>query len=140
MSANEIVAGKETVVRRPAAGWSFHLPEQHVIEVNRDENFVALSMPGAGGVYGLSSFTETDDEVIVEVDSVIVAHATGVGEQPGDATDGYPFPEIHDEFERLHGRWQRAGLPEQGFHAYAPGSTHEDKLRDIRRQLREANA
>ena len=138
MSTNEIVAGKEAVVRRRGADWSFHLPAQHEIEVNAEHNFVSLSMPLAGSTYQLAGITETDDEVIVALGDQLIGHATSVGENVPPT--GYPLPEIQDEFERLHGRWTQAGLPQQDFHAYAAGSTHEDKLRDIRRQLREANA
>lgn len=137
--SNEIVRGKETVVRRPGANWSFHLPKRHTIEVDRDEGIVHLSMPDQGTTYHLAGVEETADEVIVKLGERMLWHGpTSMGNSVLEAF-GYPLPEIQDEFERIKGRWIAAGLPEQEVHAYAQGSTHEDQLTMLRRRLREVS-
>lgn len=138
MAVKEIVAGKETVVRRRGADWSFHLPYMHRIEVDQENNLVALSMPDSGSTYELGGIEETDDEVIVLLGHESGGHAVGVGE--GAPEPGYRLPEIQDEVERLRGRWDNAGLPAHEFIAYGTGETHEDRFRMIRRRLREAGA
>ena len=135
---SEIVPGKETVVRKPGAGWSFHLPERHTIEVDQEEGLVHLKMPDQGTTYHLAGVEETADEVIVKLGDRMVWHGpTSVGENVLEAR-GYLLPEIQEEFERIKSRWIAAGLPEQEVHAYAQGSTHEDQLAMLRRRLREA--
>ncbi len=119
MGVNEIT--KETVVSRTKAGWSFHLPAQHKIEVDHENNVVSLSTPLERSVYHLAGITETDDEVIVELGALSGTHGTGMGENAPEA--GYSLPQIHEEFDRLHGRWTQAGLSEHDFQAYATGST-----------------
>lgn len=46
---NEVVPGKETVVRRAGATWSFALREGETIKVDRDAGTVTLSMPAPRG-------------------------------------------------------------------------------------------
>lgn len=133
---NEIVPGKETVVRKRGANWSFHLPRRHTIEVDRENGHVHLNMPDQGTTYFLAGVEETDDEVIVSLGEPMIWHGpTSIGDQVLETT-GYPLPEIQDEFERIKGRWLAAGLPEQEVHAYGQGSTHEDQLARLRRRLR----
>lgn len=135
---NEIVPGKETVVRKRGADWSFHLPKRHTIAVDRDAGIVHLSMPDQGTTYRLAGLEETADEVIVKLGEPMMWHGpTSVGDTVLEAS-GYPLPEIQVEFERIKGRWIAAGLPQQEVHAYAQGSTHEDQLARLRRKLREA--
>lgn len=137
--SNEIVPGKETVVRRPGANWSFHLPKRHTIEVDPEAGVVHLNMPDKGTTYHLAGIEETADEVIVKLGERMMWHGpTSVGDAVLEAT-GYPPPEIQDEFARIEGRWIAAGLPEEEVHAYGQGSPHEEQLAWLRRRLREAN-
>jgi hypothetical protein len=128
-----IVPGKETVVRRRGANWSFTLPEQHRIRINNEHRTVRLETPLEGTTYELAGVEETDDEVIVRLGAEISRGGVGAGGERG-----YPLPEIQDERARLQARWERLGLPIGEFHAYPQGATHEDKLRELRRRLREA--
>jgi hypothetical protein len=132
---NEIVSGKETVVRRRGADWSFHLPGQHELRVDQEAGHAQLTMPMEGTTYELAGIEETDDEVIIKLGAELSSHATGVGDNV--AEPGYRLPEIQEEFDRLRGRWNQAGLPPAEFNAYPAGATHEDMLRLIRRRLRE---
>lgn len=134
-----IVPGKETVVRRPGAEWSFHLPRRHGIEIDQENGTVHLKMPLQGTTYELAGIEETADEVVVRLGPELGSHGPPwVGDSP-PAPTGYPLPLIQEEFERIKGRWRAAGLPEQQVHAYAQGSSHEDQLARLRRKLREAN-
>lgn len=133
----KIVPGKETVVRRQGADWSFHLPRRHSIRVDRENREVHLDMPLQGSMFELAGIEETGDEVIVKLGPLLGSHGPpGVGDNVPEPV-GYPLPLIQDEFERLKGRWIRAGLPEQQVHAYAQGSSHEDQLAWLRKRLRE---
>jgi hypothetical protein len=135
MPENELVPGKETVVRRRGSTWSFHLPRTHRIELDIESAQVTLSTPHDGSVYELARIEETNDEVIVKLGDEIVGHSSGVGDSV--PPPGYRPPEIQDEFERLRGRWTSAGLPQQELDAWAQGASYESHLREIRRRLRE---
>jgi hypothetical protein len=128
--------GKETIVRRRGATWSFHLLKMHSIEVDRENRLVSLNMPLQGTTYTLDDIEEDEEEVIVSLGSEIGRHDAGVGNTPSELR-GYPLPEIQEEFERLRGRWTAVGLPEAEFDVWAERSSHEDQLRKIRRRLRE---
>ncbi len=127
----------ETVVRRHGAGWSFTIPYGHQVKVDVVHRQVHLGTPQSGSLYELAGVEQTEDETIVLLGDKLGDHGPpSVGEAESPAL-GYRLPEIHDEFDRLRTRWQRAGLGLQEFNTYAPGSTHEDQLRKIRRRLRE---
>jgi hypothetical protein len=134
-SVNEIAPSKETVVRRRNADWSFHLPAGHEIKIDRENRHVSLSTPQESSTYELAGIEETGDEVIVALGQWLGAGGIAVGDN--EAPVGYRLPEIQEEFERLRGRWLASGLSEQDFDAWAAGSSHEDKLREIRQRLRE---
>jgi hypothetical protein len=139
VTSNEIFPGKETVVRKQDADWSFHLPKGHTIQVDREAGVVHLNMPDQGTTYELGGIEETEEEVIVTVGQQMMWHGpTSVGDAVLETT-GYSLPDIQEEFERIRGRWVAAGLPEQQVHAYAQGSTHEDQLAMLRRRLRAVN-
>jgi hypothetical protein len=134
-----LVAGKETVVRRHGADWSFHLPEQHAIEITPDKRYVTVSTPLEGSLYAVERIDDSDPEEVV----VYLGEEHGksgptfsAGDQPVPPVRGYPLPEIQDEFARLKVRWLQAGRSEQEFTAYPQGATHEDQLRRIRKRLR----
>jgi hypothetical protein len=133
---SELIPGKQTVVQRRGATWAFHLPDRHEVQVNRDNNTVTLSQPDSGSTYELAGVEERDDEIIVKLGAEIAGHAAGVGDQARQP--GYRMPEIQDEFERLRGRWERAGLNPQKFNAWAQGASWESHLTEIRRELRQA--
>jgi len=135
---NEIVPGKETVVQALDANWSFHLPHMHRVEIDHENSLVNISTPHDGSIYRLAGLEETDDEVIVKLGEEFAGHAVGTGDFV--PAPGYRVPLIQDEFERLHGRWMNAGLPEQVFNAWAQGASRESHLHEIRRRLREAGA
>lgn len=126
-------------MRRRGAEWSFTLPDGHEITIDQQAQTVSLSMPGEGSTYELAGIEETDSEVAVKLGPKIGSHTTGTG-QPMKWPKGYPLPEIQDEFERLKGRWLRAGLPQQEFDAWPRGATHETQLASIRARLREEPA
>jgi hypothetical protein len=129
---------REIVVRRPGADWSFTLPDQHTIDVDQDARLVSLGAPMQGSVFELAGVEQTDEESIVLLGAELGRHGPpGTGPKVPKVA-GYPLPEIQDELDRLRARWDRAGLSPQEFGAYAPGSSHEDQLRRIRRQLRES--
>lgn len=138
MPPNEIVPGKETVVQKRVANWAFHLPAQHTIEVDHDNNTVTLAQPDSGSTYELAGIEETEHEVVVKLGAEKTGHATGVG--PRVPRPGYRLPEVQDEFERLRDRWRNAGLPEQQFNAWAQGASWGSHLQEIRQALREAPA
>jgi hypothetical protein len=135
-----IVLGKETVVQRRGANWSFHLPDRHEIELTDDRGYVTLATPDQSSLFAVERIDDSDPEEVVVY----------LGEQHGEAGPplysdqvqpeilGYPLPEIQDEFERLHARWTEAGLSEQHFNAWPQGVGHEDQLRLLRRRLRVA--
>ena len=132
----ELVQGKETVVRRRGAEWSFTLPDRHDLAIDQEAHTVSLSMPGEGSAYELAGIEETDSEVIVQLGPEIGSHTTGTG-QPMKWPKGYPLPES-GRVQRLKARWLRAGLPQQEFDAWAQGATHESQLSRIRARRREA--
>jgi hypothetical protein len=135
---NQIVPGRETVVRRSGADWSFSLPYRHEIEVDPGAGFVQLRTPDTATMYQLGGIEEADEEVMVKLGPEL---ARSGPPSMGDvvlAPLGYPLPEIQDEFDRLTARYEEAGLPAQEVHAYAQGSTHEDQLRWLRKRLRDA--
>jgi hypothetical protein len=126
---------KETVVRRPGAGWSFTIPYKHEVVVDEANGTVVLRTPMQGTTYSLAGVTDEGDERIV-----LLGRELGRNGPPNMSPPiGYVLPEIQDEFNRLRTRWDQAGLDRQVFDAYAPGSGHEDQLRMIRRRLREVD-
>jgi hypothetical protein len=130
-------AAKETVVRRPGAGWSFTIPYGHEVNVDDVNRQVHLGTPQSGSLYELAGVEQTEDETIVLLGDKLGDHGPPSVGDVGTPPLGYWLPEIQDEFDRLRVRWQRAGFELQEFNAYAPGSTQEDQLRMIRRRLRE---
>jgi hypothetical protein len=134
-----IVAGKETVLRRRGADWSFHLPERHTVELTDDGHYINVATPQESSLYKVDRVDDSDPEEVVVFLGEEHGKAGPPSFGPGVAeARGYPLPEIQDEFERLRARWRNAGLDEQEFIAYPAGATHEDKLREIRRRLRQA--
>lgn len=134
--------GREVVIRPPGADWSFHLPEQHTVEVTEDRRYVNLSMPGRSTLFLVARIDESDPEEIV----ICLGEGRawlGPGSWLSEGVprgEGYPLPQIQDEFDRLKARWLAAGLDEQRFIAYARGDSHEDHLRMLRRTLRSVGA
>ena len=141
-SGDEIgIAGRETVVRRPGADWSFHLPKGHNARwADRDETMVTVRTGTQGSTHLLAGTdtTAAPDEVVVILGELRGDFGPGAGSADRPERSGYPFPEIQDELERLRVRWLVVGLPEAEFNAYPAGAVHEDQLRLIRRRLREA--
>jgi hypothetical protein len=134
---NEIVPGRETVVRRHGARWSFHLPDQHRIELTEDRRHANLSTPDASTLFEVERIDESEPQEAIVVLGEPQAQVGASSEGGPPEALGYPLPEIQDEFDRLRARWREAGLDEQEFNAWARGSTHEGQLRRLRRKLRE---
>lgn len=133
---------REVVVRPRGANWSFHLPEQHTVEVTEDRRYVNLSMPGRSTLFLIERIDESDpEEVVIYLGEGRAWSGPGSWLSEGvPRADGYPLPQIQDEFDRLKARWRAAGLDEQRFIAYAQGASHEDHLRMLRRTLRSVAA
>jgi hypothetical protein len=126
-SGNEVVPGRETLVRRRGVSWSFHLPHQHRIELSEDRSYANLSTPETSTTFAVERIDESyPEEVVVMLGDAQVAEA-----------NGYPLPEIRDEFDRLRARWRAAGLDEEEFNSWAQGSTNENQLQRLRKKLRD---
>jgi hypothetical protein len=128
-----------TLYRRHGGDWSFTLPAEHTAKLSDDGAMISLSTPQEGTTFEVLGVPEIYGERVVLLGAAKARHGSTTF---GDDLEmrGYLLPEIHDEFSRLRGRWERAGLPFQEFEAYAAGSTHEDRLRAIRARLRETEA
>ncbi|MDQ3955014.1 MAG: hypothetical protein M3285_05645 [Actinomycetota bacterium] len=117
----------DQVVRR--GGWGFTLPEGHRLEVDDDAGTLTLTAAdGQTATYRLISAVVSDDETTYEIDA--------------DSTngDGYPFPSIGEEIDRLRRRWEAAGGDLTAFTGWAQGSGYDDHLRDLRKRLRSLEA
>ena len=133
--SNELVPGKETVVRRRGADWSFQLPREHTLRVEGE--LVFLRTPQAGSIFKLIGTEERGDEVIVRLGGAL-RHLgpDGAGERVVAET-GYPLPELEAEVARLGARWEEAGLSVPYFNAWPAGPPNERHLAELRRRLRE---
>jgi len=133
-----VVRGKETLIRRRGADWSFHLAARHTVELTDDRRYVTLSAPLGGlSLFRVDRIDETDpEEVVIFVgDQHAQAGPATFGDEPVEPM-GYPLVEHQDEIERLRQRWRSAGLADQEFNAYGRGESHDDRLKSIRRTLR----
>ena len=143
---NPIETSKEIVVYR--GGWGFLVPNGHAVRVNGARDRAAFdTREGGGGFYGLERIDDTGpDELRVFV-------APG-GPSPREAVagrndEGYPFPTMKVELDRLRARWERAVGPKlsdlddpkaqerQAFEASAPGDSFATRTERMRRMIRE---
>ena len=139
LGENELVAGKETVVR-PRGGTPFHLPLGHTIELTADQRYASVSDGRNSTMYPVETIQETDDEVIVCLGGPSGSsgpRSSGWGGTDAEPT-GYILPTTDLELARLGVRWEQARLGKLPSHE--AGSEYESHLAWIRKQLREAEA
>jgi hypothetical protein len=113
----------DQVIKR--GGWSFLLPDGHNLEVDKDRRTTKLTAPdGRSGTYALIRVQRDDDEVVYEIDA------------DSFNGDGYPFPSVGEEIERLQHRWESIGGPSSEFNAWAQGANYDTHLTHLRKKLR----
>lgn len=118
---------KQAIVQR--GGWSFVVPPDDSAEIVGDGKQLRLRhRDGGEWDYPLLGVIEQGDEVVYEIDA-----STTNGE-------GYPFPSVAEEIDRLRQRWEAAGGDLTRFSAWAEGAGYESHLRRLRKELRTLEA
>src|SRR5262249_34529248 len=88
-------------------GWGFVLPQGHTIRLNINGGQVSLGTGGSGGTYDVERVDDSDaNEYRV---FMAPGGASATRSLPGQFAEGYPFPTIDVELDRLRGRWEDAG-------------------------------
>jgi hypothetical protein len=142
---NSIETPKDIVVYR--GGWGFLLPKGHTVRVNRANDRAELNTrDGGGGFYELERIDDTDPDEL----RLFVAPG-GLSSTPipaGRNDEGYPFPTMKVEIDRLRARWDGAvesklsdlddpkARERQEFEASAAGDTFAIRTERMRGTIR----
>jgi hypothetical protein len=137
---------KEIVIYR--GGWGFLLPNGHAVRVNGTRDRAAFdTREGGGGFYGLERIDDADPDelrLFVAPGGPSFTHAV-----TGQSEEGYPFPTMKVELDRLRARWERAvgqklsdlddakARERQAFEASAPGDSFAIRTERMRGMIRE---